>query len=72
DILSGYDSLSDNINDFVRLTSVSARGATLQINQDGTGADWSSAATITGSSFVGVTVDSLMASGQLITNQTLA
>jgi Ca2+-binding RTX toxin-like protein len=72
DILSGYDALTDNINDFVRLATITNRGATLMINHDGAGADWVKAATITGSSFVGATVDSLVASGQLITNQTLA
>lgn len=70
DILIGYDALTDNINDFVRVTATS-KSLTLQVNQDGAGADWQTIATITGSVFTGVTVNSLVASGQLIADQPL-
>ncbi len=43
----------------------------LQVNQDGIGTDWVNVAILNGSNFIGVTADSLTASGQLIANQPL-
>ncbi len=70
DILSGFDS-SDDVSKFVQVNIVSTNQMNLLINQDGSGNDWVTAAVITGSNFTGVTIDSLISGGQLITNDSL-
>lgn len=71
DILSGFDS-GDNIHDFVKIEVLGSSRMDLLINQDGQGNDWVKAAIVTGSNFKGVTIDDLVTSGQLITNESLA
>ncbi len=71
DILSGFDTGVDNINNFVRLTYVSSSRTDLKINADGAGDDWVTVANLNGSSFTGTTVDMMLAGGQIITNQSL-
>lgn len=70
DILVGYDSATDDINDFVVLDYKNASQTNLYINANGSGS-WAKAATIQGSNFSGTTVDDLVSSGQLITDVTL-
>lgn len=71
DILVGYDSGTDDINDFVILDYKNAGQTNLFINANGSGGGWTKAAAIRGSDFAGTTVDDLVASGQLITDTTL-
>ena len=68
DILSGFDKNTDNIYDFVRF-SLSRSKIDITINADGTGSDWIALATVKGSTFTGVTVSGLLASGQLVTDE---
>ena len=70
DVLSGFDGSKD-IHDFVQINVSGTSQMTLMINQDGSGNDWITAAAITGSNFKGVTLDSLVAGGQIITNELL-
>lgn len=67
DVLTGYDPLADSIADFVRIQVTSVSKANLLINQDGAGADWVLASTISGPGLTGMTVAELVANGQLIT-----
>ncbi|MCB9963955.1 MAG: M10 family metallopeptidase C-terminal domain-containing protein [Rhodospirillales bacterium] len=71
DILSGFDALSDDINDFVMLNFRSTDRTDMFINADGLGTDWVLTAVIRGSDFSGTTVDDLYGSGQIITDTTL-
>lgn len=69
DILSGYDGSAD-LSDFVQIQASSSR-MNLMVNQDGAGNDWVKVATITGSSFSGVTIEDLVSNGQLITGESV-
>lgn len=66
DVLSGYDPLTDNINNFVKIQVNSAGKATLKVNADGAGGGWVTVATISGQGLSGMTVDELFNNGQLI------
>ncbi len=65
DLLSGYDSESGNLNNFVRLVYQNSNNSELQVNTDGQGGDWQTVANIQ-ADLSGVSVDSLNASAQLI------
>lgn len=67
-ILFNYDSVNDDINDFVQIVTTSSSKATLRINQDGTGDDWQDAATMAGN-FTKASVDELLADGRLVADQ---
>lgn len=71
DILSGYNEGTDDINDFVTLVYKHANRTDMFINQDGAGNDWTLGAVIQGSDFAGFTVDTLVLTNQLITDQSL-
>lgn len=71
DILVGYDSATDDINDFVVLVYKNANQSNLYVNANGSGGGWSKIATLKGSDFSGTTVDDLVGSGQLITDSSL-
>ncbi len=71
DILQGYDSATDDINDFVLLGVKSANKAKLFVNADGEGNDFAKLTLINGADFTGTTVDDLLADGTLITDQSL-
>jgi len=71
DILSGYNAVTDNINDFVLLNFKHAGRTDLLVNQDGEGADWEQVAIIRNTDFSSTTVDDLVANGQLLTNASL-
>lgn len=71
DILTGFDG-SQDIHNFVQITTVGTSRMDIMVNQDGAGNDWVKAAIVTGSVFKGVTVDDLIDSGQLIVNQSFA
>ena len=65
DLLSGYDSLSDDINNFVQIDSSSTKKSVLLINQDGEGDDWQTAATL-GGNFSKTSVDDLLSDNRLV------
>ena len=71
DILVGFDSGVDDLNDFVVLDYKNVNQTNLYINADGVGGGWTKAAEIKGSDFAGFSVDDLLSSGQLITDATL-
>lgn len=71
DVLVGFDEGIDNINNFVALVYKHATRADLYVNADGSGSDWVLAAQVLGSDFSATTVNTLVATGQLITDQTL-
>lgn len=71
DILVGYDSATDDINNFVVLDYKNANQTNMFINANSSGGGWTKIATLKGSDFSGTTVDDLLASGQLITDTTL-
>lgn len=66
DVLSGFDPLADNINDFVQIQINNASKATLKVNADGIGSDWVTVATIAGKGLTGMTVDELFSNGQIV------
>ncbi|MCB9963956.1 MAG: type I secretion C-terminal target domain-containing protein [Rhodospirillales bacterium] len=66
DILSGYDSATDDISDFVLVKFRSADRTDLFINADGEGNDWTQAAIIRGSDLSGLSADDLLNTGHLI------
>lgn len=71
DILLGFDDATDDINDFVILDYKNSNLTNMLVNADGAGNDWLKIADIRGSNFSGVSVDDLVSSNQLITDQTL-
>lgn len=64
-ILSGFDSATDNLNDFVQFVFRSATRTDVLLNNDGAGSDWQLAAIIR-TDMSGVTVDDLASNGQII------
>lgn len=64
-ILSGFDSATDNLNDFVQFVFRSATRTDVLVNNDGAGNDWQLAAIIR-TDMSGVTVDDLASNGQII------
>jgi Ca2+-binding RTX toxin-like protein len=68
DVLEGYDPLSDNIANFVRLVQVGS-DTELQINADGAGSDFVAAALIVGGA--GADLSTLLADGALVANQSV-
>lgn len=66
DLLSGFDPLTSDINDFVELRYWSASRTDLKINADGQGTDFVTIAVINGSDFAGTSVETLFANGQII------
>jgi len=68
DILTGFDSGTDDVNDFARLNFWHNNRTDLQINADGQGNDWQSVAIIRGADFNGVSIDDLVSGGQLETD----
>lgn len=69
DVLDSYDPLSDDIANFVRLVQNGA-DTELHINADGAGDDFIAAALIVGGTG-GADLDSLLASGALVTSQSV-
>lgn len=65
DILTGYDSSTDDINDFVEILHIGGRQSQLNINSDGDGGAFTQAAVIYGD-INSQTVDELLTNGILI------
>jgi subtilisin-like proprotein convertase family protein len=71
DILEGYDSSTDDLNDFIQLISVSENETRLAVNADGdTGGDFEAGALIVGN-LGGQSVNDLVDAGILISDTTL-
>ncbi len=68
DLLEGYDSLNDDINNFVQLSAISSKHSTLQINVDGVGDDWQDATQLAGN-FRNTSIDDLLIEGRLLADQ---
>lgn len=66
DILTGFDPLSSNIEDFVSLRYWHANRTDLKINADGIGNDFETVALVLGSDFSGLSAQDLVDSGSLI------
>ncbi|MDB2682711.1 M10 family metallopeptidase C-terminal domain-containing protein [Alphaproteobacteria bacterium] len=71
DILSNYDSGTDDINDFVRIVFKNSNRTDLQIDADGGGDDFQTVALIRGFNFAGLTASNLLDDGKLITDESL-
>lgn len=70
DILSGFDSVTDAISDFVKLVYRDATRTDIKVNVDGEGNDWHSLALLVGD-YGGVTATDLYVAGKLITDNPL-
>lgn len=68
DILSGFDSSTDDLSDFVFFNVRNTGNATLKVNADGEGKDWVNVAKVLGADFTGVDVNDLLASGHIVTD----
>ncbi len=67
DVLEGYDPLSDNIADFIKLVQVGS-DTQIQINADGQGADFAVAALVLGGT--GADLATMVANGSLVVDHT--
>ena len=70
DILIGFDTGSDDINDFVQLVYGKATRTDIMVDADGAGGDWVTIAMMR-EDWSGVTVDQLYADGNLIVNNSI-
>jgi Ca2+-binding RTX toxin-like protein len=70
DVLSGFDSVTDDISLFVKLTHTTT-STTFAINADGVGTDFVQAALIMGTSLSGTTALQLLNEGTLIVNHSV-
>ena len=70
DIISGFDPLSSNINDFVELVYRDAYRTDVKVSVEGTGHDWIPLALLSGD-FGGVSAQDLHNSGQLVLDHRL-
>ena len=70
DILEGYDALTDNINDFVRIFFRDTARTDIKINADGEGNDWIAVASVL-TDFTGTSPSIMLGLGQLVADQKL-
>lgn len=73
DLLSGFESGVDDLNNFVDFVYRTADRTDIRINADGAGSDWQYIAMVRGADFAGLTenVNDLVASGHLIAEQSV-
>lgn len=71
EVLTGFDPLSSDINDFVQIRFWNTNRVDIKINADGLGNDYERAFVVYGSDFTGTSVQDLLDAGQLIVDQSL-